>query len=176
MHCLDYRNSGRIQILAFVFVGIVTSMFCISCTSGAKQGASVGQAAPDFTLKDFNGNQVSLSDFKGKVVVLNFWATWCGPCREEIPHMDALYKQYKEQGLVVIGINAEANHKNVEKFAEAKMSYTVLLDGEAQGREYGVTGIPCTFYVDRKGIVRHRDVGFGPGKEKEIQQKIVELL
>ncbi len=78
--------------------------------------------------------------------------------------------------LVVLGINAERNHEKVEEFAKAKVSYTVLLDGERQGREYGVTGIPSTFYIDKKGVVRHHDVGFGPGKEKEIEQKIVELL
>jgi len=176
MNFLDNRNNKKILVLASVFFTLMIYVLCIGCASGIKKGTLVGQAAPDFTLKDLNGNRVSLSDFKGKVVVLNFWATWCGPCREEMPHIDVLYQKYKDQGLVVIGINAERNHEKVEEFAKAKVSYTVLLDGERQGREYGVTGIPSTFYIDKRGVVRHHDVGFGPGKEKEIEQKIVELL
>ena len=132
MNFLDNRHNKKILVLASVFFTLMIYVFCIGCASGIKKGTLVGQAAPDFTLKDLNGNRVSLSDFKGKVVVLNFWATWCGPCRVEIPHIDALYQKYKDQGLVVLGINAERNHEKVEEFAKAKVSYTVLLDGETQ--------------------------------------------
>ena len=127
MDSLNNRDDRRIQVLASVFFMVMISMLCIGCTRGIKKGTLVGQAAPDFTLKDLNGNRVGLSDFKGKVVVLNFWATWCGPCREEIPHMDALYQKYKDQGLAVIGINAERNHEKVAEFAKAIVSYTILL-------------------------------------------------
>lgn len=144
--------------------------------AGGEESPLIGKPAPDFTLKDLNGNPVSLSDFKGKPVVLNFWATWCGPCRAEIPHMDALYKKYKEQGLVVIGVNNESDHAQVKQFAKKQISYIVLLDGRPQFQEYGVRGIPCTYYVDKAGIVRYRDVGFGSGGEREIERKIMELL
>ena len=93
-----------------------------------------------------------------------------------MPHLDALYKQYKDQGLIIIGVNNEDDHAKVKDFAKGKISYTVLLDGQAQFQAYGVNGIPCTYYIDKEGIVRYRDVGFGPGGEREIERKIQELL
>jgi thiol-disulfide isomerase/thioredoxin len=145
-------------------------------TDRASEDALVGQPAPDFTGQDLMGNSVTLSELKGKVVLVNFWATWCGPCRNEIPHLDALYRQYKEQGLVVIGMNAETDHAQVRQFAGQQISYVVLLDRQSQFQEYGVNGIPCTYYVDREGVVRYRDVGFGPGGEINMERKIKELL
>ena len=136
----------------------------------------IGQPAPDFALYDLNGNEVRLSDFRGKPVVLNFWATWCGPCRVEIPHVNALYDKYKEQGLVIIGVNAEPDHATVRSFAEQHISYTVALDGGSQFQQYGVRGIPATYYIDREGIVRSRDVGFSPGGETTLDMKTRELL
>ena len=91
--------------------------------------ALIEKAAPDFTLRDLKGNQVSLSDFRGQPVVLNFWATWCSPCRVEIPHLEALYTKYKDQGLVVLGMNTETDYMKVKHFAEPRISYTVLLEG-----------------------------------------------
>ncbi len=133
-----------------------------------------GQPAPLFTLQDLNGNQVSLTEFKGKPVVLNFWATWCGPCRMEIPHLEYLSNKYKDKGLVVIGLNNENNHQAVRDFAQSQISYTVLLDGHMQFQDYGVAGIPCTYYIGKKGMVRDRDVGFHG--EAEMDRKIRELL
>ncbi|MHC4538349.1 MAG: ankyrin repeat domain-containing protein [Planctomycetota bacterium] len=136
----------------------------------------IGKTAPSFTLPDVSGKRVSLSDFRGKVVLLDFWATWCGPCRQAIPHLQALHKKYKDQGLVVVGINNEKDHDKVKKFSEEQISYVVLLDADEQFEEYGVRGIPTAFYIDREGKIRYRDVGFGPGKEKQIEQKVRELL
>lgn len=140
------------------------------------QSALIEKPAPDFTLRDLKGNQVSLSDFRGQPVVLNFWATWCSPCRVEIPHLDALYTKYKNQGLVVLGMNTETDYMKVKRFAEPRISYIVLLDGGTQAQGYEVSGIPCTYYIDRKGIIQHRSVGFGPGDEVLIEEKIKELL
>ncbi|MHC4540369.1 MAG: redoxin family protein [Planctomycetota bacterium] len=135
-----------------------------------------GKTAPAFTLKDLNGKQVSLSDFKGKAVLLDFWATWCGPCRQAIPHLEALHKKYKNRGLVVVGLNNERNHDKVKKFAEEQISYVVVLDADKQFKEYGIRGIPAAFYIDREGKIRYREIGFRPGREKEVEQKVRELL
>jgi peroxiredoxin len=140
------------------------------------ESSLVGQPAPDFTLYDLDGNEVRLSDFRGKPVVLNFWATWCGPCRVEIPHVNALYDRYKAQGLVVIGVNKEADHATVRSFAEQHISYTVALDGGSQFRQYGVRGMPATFYIDREGIVRSYDLGFGLDGPTTIDMKTRNLL
>ena len=108
--------------------------------------------------------------------MLNFWATWCSPCRVEIPHLEALYTKYKDQGLVVLGMNTETDYMKVKRFAEPRISYTVLLDGGTQAQGYDVSGIPCTYYIDREGIIRHRSIGFGPGDEVMIEEKIKALL
>ena len=144
--------------------------------AGRAESPLIGKLAPSFTLQDLNGKRVSLSDFKGKVVLLDFWATWCGPCVRTIPHLDALHKKYKDQGLVVIGINNERDHAKVKEFAKDRISYIILLDADKQFRQYGARSIPTAFYIDKDGKIRYRDVGFGPGKEKEMERKVKELL
>ena len=168
---------------SFLAVSILLSLMIAlaSCVSPDRENrryesALVEKPAPDFTLRDLKGNQVSLSDFRGQPVVLNFWATWCMPCRAEIPHLEALYTKYKDQGLVVIGMNTETDYMKVKHFAEPQISYTVLLDGGTQAQGYDISGIPCTYYIDRKGIVQHRSVGFAPGDEVLIEEKIKKLF
>ena len=157
---------------------MIILMGCVSPDRENRQyeHALIKKPAPDFTLRDLKGNQVSLSDFRGQPVVLNFWATWCMPCRVEIPHLEALYTKYKDQGLVVLGMNTETDYMKVKRFAEPRISYTVLLDGGTQAQGYDVSGIPCTYYIDREGIIQHRSVGFGPGDEVQIEEKINKLL
>ena len=132
---------------SFLAVPILLSLMIVTgCVSSDRdnrryQHALIEKPAPDFTLRDLKGNQVSLSDFRGQPVVLNFWATWCSPCRVEIPHLEALYTKYKDQGLVVIGMNTETDYMKVKHFAEPQISYTVLLDGGTQAQGYDVSGI-----------------------------------
>ncbi|MBM3242474.1 redoxin domain-containing protein [Candidatus Poribacteria bacterium] len=141
----------------------------------------VGKAAPDFELKDLQGQSVKLSDFQSKVVLLNFWATWCPPCREEAPHIEKLYQTYKEQGVVILGVNYEADIEKVRQFVkEQGMSYPILLSGRKVFQAYGVRWIPANFYLDRAGVVREQTTGFGPGfepgKERQMEQILQALL
>ena len=99
----------------------------------------IGQPAPDISLKDMQGNTVTLSQFKGKVVVLNFWATWCPPCREEMPSMERLHQQFKDQGLVLLAVNVEQ-------------------DG-ARVKAYGVFRFPESFIIDRNGVIVDKIIG-----------------
>ena len=136
----------------------------------------IPKPAPAFVLQDLNGQQVSLADFKGKVVLLDFWATWCEPCARVITHLETLHSRYKDQGLVVIGLNEESDHAKVRQFAEQHMSYAVLLDANRQFADYGVKTIPTLFHIDKAGNMRYREIGFVPGNESLIEARIKELL
>jgi len=126
--------------------------------------------APDFTLQDISGKEVSLSDFKGKVIILNFWATWCPPCRKEIPVFIELYKKYKDEGLVIIGISLDREGEKVlipfvKKFG---INYPVLIGTKKVVDAYGgIRGIPTTFIIDKKGKIRKKHIGL-PLNPKEF--------
>ena len=132
--------------------------------------------APDFTLSDMHGNEVSLSDFKGNIVIINFWATWCGPCRFEIPDLIDLQEKYNGD-LVVLGVSLDYDGPSVvPQFAESLgISYPVLYgNGQVAHRYGGVTGIPTTFVIDRDLNVYKRYIGYRPQTvfEKDIQDLI----
>ncbi|MCS6909216.1 MAG: redoxin domain-containing protein [Anaerolineales bacterium] len=122
----------------------------------------VGAPAPDFVLTDLEGRQVRLSDFKGQVVLLNFWATWCSPCQAEMPAIEDRYATFKSQGLVVLGINQDEDTKTVQAFVERLgLTFTILLDpGAVVGELYRARGLPTTFIVDRDGKIIVQKVGF----------------
>jgi cytochrome c biogenesis protein CcmG/thiol:disulfide interchange protein DsbE len=126
---------------------------------------SVGRTAPEFDLADLNGKRVRLSDYAGKVVVLDFWATWCPPCRQEIPHFVRLQSKFRDQGLEIVGISLDEDGlQKVRDFAdEYNVNYTMLLaDAKVQESYEGIIGIPTTFVIDRKGRVAKSFVGFTP--------------
>ena len=131
---------------------------------GDKAPTSPGaKPAPSFTLQDLKGNQISLSDFKGKVVVLDFWATWCGPCVIEIPHFIELYEQYKAQGFAMVGISLDRQGVSVVKsFAQKyRVNYPILMtDGQVDKAYGGIPGIPTTFVIDSAGNIRRKYVGY----------------
>jgi cytochrome c biogenesis protein CcmG/thiol:disulfide interchange protein DsbE len=148
-----------------------------------------GKPAPAFALQDLNGKKVSLADYKGKAVMLNFWATWCGPCRIETPWIVELRQKYAAQGFEVLGIDTEGDDLKKDdkagwakaaaaanKFAtEEKIPYPVLLDGDSISRDYGgLDDLPTSFFVDRKGVVVAAQVGLT--SEQEIESKIQKAL
>lgn len=118
--------------------------------------------APNFSLKDLSGNEVSLSDFEGKVLFLNFWATWCPPCRAEIPDFIEVYDKYKDMGLAILGISVDQmSAKRVGEFAERlKMNYPVAMATRKLFQDYPAPGaIPTTLVIDGSGKIRHKKVG-----------------
>ena len=115
-------------------------------------------AAPDFTLPNAGGKKISLKDYRGKVVFLNFWATWCESCRDEMPSMERLYQEFKGKGLEIVAVNIKEKPQDAVAFArELKLTYPVLLDSEGEvGLLYGAFGLPATYLIDRKGVVLAR--------------------
>ncbi len=130
--------------------------------SGATQSAvQKGSPAPDFEISYSDGRKVRLSDLRGKAVLVNFWATWCPPCRAEVPEIQRAYEKYKAGGFAVVAVNVQESASAVAKFMEEYgMTFTVAIDSSgAVGRLYRVSGIPASFFVDRDGIVREIIVG-----------------
>jgi len=121
----------------------------------------MGSPAPTFELKDLSENKVSLSDFKGKVVLINFWATWCIPCREEMPSLNRLFNRFKKRGFVVLGISINSPKRSVEAFLkEVPVDFHILLDRSSKvSRDYRVFAYPTTFLIDRRGRLRERFIG-----------------
>ena len=131
-------------------------------------------AAPDFTLPGEDGKTYRLSDYRGKVVVLNFWATWCPPCRYEMPSMERAHKKVQGEKIVLLAINVGESEEKVFEFTgQYPVTFPLLLDTEgAIIRKYPVIGLPTTFVIDPRGIVMHRAVG---GREWDDEQLLVQL-
>ncbi len=156
-------SSSRVALLLACLVAVGLACWAFSRSSASRSAASMQQApktlkarkpAPDFTLKDATGQAVKLSDYKGKVVLLNFWATWCGPCALEIPWFEQFEQQYKSRGFEVVGVSMDEDGWSAIKpfIAEHKVNYRILLGNDSVGELYGgVDSLPTTFIIDRDG-------------------------
>jgi peroxiredoxin len=123
----------------------------------------VSGPAPPFTLNDLEGRPVNLTDYRGKIVLLNFWATWCEPCKKEMPEMQTAYEQYKDQAFVVLAINFGGKADEASSFAHhGHLTFPILLDpGVKVAARYGVISLPVSFFIDKEGIIRERVFGGG---------------
>lgn len=137
-----------------------------------RPGVSVGATTPDTTLTDAYGSSVRLSDYRGQVIVLDFWASWCPPCLAAMPALDRLYHRYAADGVIVFGVNVNDNRDPVQTMAELGVSYPLLVRGEAAAREFGVRGLPTIIVIGRDGKIRHVSSGWGPGAEGELERVI----
>lgn len=152
-----------------------------AAAGSADDGAAVlprqGYRAPDWTLETMDGDTITLSALQGQAVVINFWATWCPPCRAEMPAIEAVYAAYRDQGLQVLAVNMQEGADDVAAFvAEQDLHFPVLLDAGGQvARSYRVTSIPTTFFIDRSGVIREVIAG-GPLSEAVIESHVRALL
>ena len=139
---------------------------------------AIGTVAPDFTLHSSLGKNLKLSEYRGQVVMVNFWATWCAPCRQEMPELNRLYEKYQRVGFVLLGVNIDDNPKAAQELGkQLGVRFPVLFDSAKQvsGR-YDIDAMPSTLLIDRSGTVRYLHRGYRRGVEKEYEEKIRELL
>ena len=151
------------------------AMIVIASTAFA---ADAGGPAPAFTLAALSGGQSGLSQYKGQVIMVNFWATWCGPCQQEMPLLDQMYKKYKPAGFTLIGVNVDKEAPAVkELLARKPVSFPVLLDPANQAsKAYHVDEMPSSVIIDRKGEIRYIHRGYKPGDENDYQDRIRQLI
>lgn len=134
-------------------------------------------AAPEFTLPMLEGGEVRLADYRGRVVIMEFWATWCGPCRYSLPSLETVFKKYQEEGVSILLINEGENTERIRKWAKKRFTAPILLDARGEvGRRYKVNALPRLFVVDQAGQVIYSHSGYGGGLERNLKLIIEELL
>ena len=158
-----------------VIPGLVFSVFAAGSLAAS---GMTGQPAPDFALKSSSGENLRLSEYRGDVVMINFWATWCGPCRQEMPLLDELYSRYQRVGFNLLGVNIDDDSSRaMDMIDELGVSFPVLFDSSKEvSRLYQVDAMPVTIIVDRDGNVRYLHQGYKPGFEDTYQQQVRALI
>jgi peroxiredoxin len=154
---------------------LLSAALIVSLPAAAGGGSG---PAPQFTLTARGGNTVSLSQYKGQVVMLNFWASWCGPCRQEMPLLENIYKKYNKMGFTMIGVNVEPDSKAADQWLQqTPVSFPVIYDKDSTvSKAYDVSGMPSTVIIDRKGNIRVLHRGYKPGDENEYLDSIRTLV
>ena len=149
-----------------------------SIETSEETGVNVGDVPPTFVLPNLDGEDVSLSDFEGKVVVLDLWATWCPPCRVEIPFLIELYDEFEEQGLEIVGVGLDqGGATDLAPFVDDNgIDYTILVGNRSIGEAYKVSGIPTTFIIGRDGRIAAKHIGFSNELRPEMRSEIEVLL
>ncbi len=160
-----HTEPGRSRlVIVLAAVAILALAFGVVWMQSSKyEPLTVGKPAPDFSLPDLNDKTVRLSDYRGKVVFLNFWATWCKPCREEMPSMEVLYKSFERDGLVVLAVSIDrvTTKKDIPPFVNSmNLTFPVLVDSWGQtDKRYKLMGVPETYIIDQNGILREKVIG-----------------
>jgi peroxiredoxin len=194
MNNLFQRNKSRSYRLALGMLALVLAILVViqGCAnnnpdSGRDAGTGaqaielepapeVGHPAPDFTLKDLDGNVVRLNDLRGKVVFINFWATWCPPCRAEMPAIEALHQEYKDKGVIVIGVDISEPESTVRQYIQqGGFSWTIVLDSTAKvARDYQIVAIPTSYFLDKEGIIKA--VNVGPMTKRAMEAEVTKAM
>jgi peroxiredoxin len=140
--------------------------------------AKTSSSAPDFTLNDISGKPVTLSQFRGKVIILNFWSIWCGPCLAEMPSLNKLYLEFKDKGLIVLSLAEDPAEKPVKSYIQDKgIAFPILMDKDKKiYLKYSLFGIPVTFLIDKKGLIAEKFIGERDWSSSEMRGKVSKLL
>ena len=164
------------NITRYLFIAVFASFVLTSIT--AVNAETLSGKAKNFTLKSRSGKNIKLSEFRGQVVLLNFWASWCGPCRQEMPLLEKIYKKYKPLGFTILGVNVEENSAAAKKLLRnVKVSFPVLFDTKnITSNLYKVSAMPTTVIIDRNGNKRFLHKGYKPGYENDYKKQVKQLL
>jgi len=162
-------------VKAFVRAILVALAATAAVTSHA---VAIQDEAPDFTLKSLEGSNLRLEEYRGQVVLINFWASWCGPCRQEMPLLDRLHHRYEDTGFAVLGINVEGEIKPAQEIVDkTNVTFPVLIDEDQKVSEmYNLEAMPSTVVVDRDGVVRYIHRGYKPGDEAKYVEVVKALI
>ncbi len=176
MAAIQMHRTPRIGILvmgAAVIGAMILGAVAISAAHAAEPAP-----APDFALPAMDGGELRLSELKGQVVMINFWATWCGPCRQEMPLLQQLQVKYEPLGFTLVGINVEPESAGARTWLEkVPVTFPILFDRQNQVAErFGVQGMPSSVFVDRSGKVRYVHRGYQPGDESKYADMIRSLV
>jgi cytochrome c biogenesis protein CcmG/thiol:disulfide interchange protein DsbE len=175
-------NTGRSRWVVLLIASLILlAMFLVVWLQSSKyEPLTVGKPAPDFQLPDLNDKETRLSDYRGKVVFLNFWATWCKPCREEMPSMEVLYKSFEKDGLVILAVSIDrvTTKKDIPPFVKGlNLSFPVLVDSWGQtDKRYKLMGVPETYIIDQEGTLREKVIGPRDWTRLDNLQILTQLL
>ena len=167
------RNQFRFRRLLLIGALLASSLALANTTT-----VNVGAEAPDFALRSAAGPNLRLSEHRGQVVMINFWATWCGPCRQEMPKLDEIFARYEPAGFTLLGVNIDEDSAQAQRLAdELGVTFPLLFDDEQDvSRLYDVQAMPMTVMVDRSGTVRSVHYGYRPGMEQRYLDEVRALL
>ena len=157
---------------------LIALVFSVFAASSLDSSGMERQQAPDFALKSSTGENLRLSEYRGDVVMINFWATWCGPCRQEMPLLEELYSRYQRVGFNLLGVNIDDDSRRAMQMAEELgINFPVLFDASmVVSKLYEVDAMPVSVLVDREGTVRYVHHGYKPGYEDKYMDQIRSLL
>jgi len=157
---------------------LVTIVVMLAMGMNAHAAQVLSGKATDFTLKSRSGKNIKLSELRGQVVMINFWASWCGPCRQEMPLLEALYKKYHGLGFTLLGVNVEQDSSKANAYLrDVSVSFPILYDTKnSVSKTYNISAMPSTVMVDRDGNMRYLHHGYKPGYEKEYEKQIKALI
>jgi len=163
----------KLAVLAIAILGLIAII--VTACSGPSV-ARVGQPAPDFKLKNLEGESVSLSDFRGNTVLLNFWSTQCGPCVYELPDLQEIYDEWSDKRLMLLAINTGQSASTVNNFMEEyNLSLPVLLDTELKiFQMYNIPALPTTYFIDKEGIIKEKTIGFL--HKEEVEKRLIKMI
>ena len=170
------RTSNGPMRARALFVGtvLVLSLASVATVAAVEEGSR----APELNARTLDGQRLRMRDLRGKVVIVDFWASWCEPCKEELPVLDRLYDRYKDQGLVVVGVSVDRTERNARGFLRRnRVSFPIIHDADhAIAGRYSPPRMPSSYIVDRRGVIRHVHEGFRASDAAQIEREVRALL